>query len=160
MVTQEDLKQIIMLGYLSDDMREKLLPHVELLRFQERETVFRSGEPADVFFMLKSGKVLLEQRLSNKMTVSVGTIPPGFSFGWSAIIPGGKYTLDTVCAEESSVLAISSDTLVRIMNNDNSLGYIIMQRLLRVMQARLTNRTEQFVRVIAKHPDIQTLMDD
>jgi len=160
MVTHEDLKQIIMLSYLSDDMRGKLVPNMEMLRFHERESVFRSGEVADVFFMLKTGKVLLEQRLSDKMTVTVGTIKPGFSFGWSAILPDGRYTLDAVCAEESQVLAISRDTLIELMDNDHSMGYIIMQRLLRVMQTRLDNRTEQFVRVIAKHPDIQTLIEE
>jgi len=158
MVTNQDLKQIIMLSYLSDEMRSKLIPHTEGLHFQERESVFKSGEVADVFFMLKTGKVLLEHRLSDKMTVTVGTIKAGFSFGWSAMIADGRYTLDAVCAEESEVLAISSDTLVGIMDNDHKMGYIIMQRLLRVMQTRLDNRTDQFIRVIAKHPDIQSLI--
>jgi len=160
MVTHEDLKQIIMLSYLSENMRNKLIPHMEALHFQERESVFKSGEVADVFFMLRTGKVLLEHRLSEKMTVSVGTIKAGFSFGWSAIIPDGRYTLDAVCAEESEVLAIASDTLFEIMDSDHEMGYIIMQRLLRVMQTRLDNRTDQFIRVIAKHPDIQSLIEE
>jgi CRP-like cAMP-binding protein len=160
MVTNEDLKQIIMLNYLSDDMRSRLIPHMEALNFQERQSVFKSGEVADVFFMLKTGKVLLEHRLSDKMTVSVGTIKAGFSFGWSSIIPDERYTLDAVCSEESEVLAISSDMLMGIMDNDHKMGYIIMQRLLRVMQTRLDNRTDQFIRVIAEHPDIHSLIEE
>jgi hypothetical protein len=40
------------------------------------------------------------------------------------------------------------------------MGYIFSQRLLRVMKSRLDHRTEQFMRVIRNHPDLQSLFEE
>jgi hypothetical protein len=42
------------------------------------------------------------------------------------------------------------------MDSDPEMGYIISQRLLRVIKKRLDLRTEQFLRAISHHPDLET----
>ena len=44
MVAREDLKQIAMLRYLSDEMLDKLIPITKLVHFDKRELIFRQGE--------------------------------------------------------------------------------------------------------------------
>jgi len=160
MVSREDVKDVVILGYLTEEMIQKLLPEIELIRFDEREIIFRSGDPADMFYMLKRGKILLEQRISDKVTVSVGAIKPGFSFGWSAMLGGEAYSLDTVCGEPCEVLRIRARTLLDMLDQDHSMGYLLTQRLLRVVKKRLDNRTQQFLKVITDHPDIQPLIEE
>ena len=47
MVSKEDLKQIAMIGYLTDEMIEKMLPIIDVLRFDEQEIIFREGQKWD-----------------------------------------------------------------------------------------------------------------
>ncbi|MEW6671508.1 MAG: cyclic nucleotide-binding domain-containing protein [Thermodesulfobacteriota bacterium] len=157
MLTKEDFKKIVLLRHLTDDMLDKLLPHIELKIFSESDLIFREGDAADHFYMLKRGKVLLEKRLSEKITVSVGAVKAGFSFGWSAMLDDGAYTSDAVCAETCDVLSVRREKMLNLMNEDHSLGYIFTQGLLRIIKKRLDHRTEQFLRAIQNHPDIQSL---
>ena len=73
MLSIEDLKRVVILSYLNDELLEKLLPAIDFLRFEERDSVFLEGDIADRFYMLRRGKILLEKRTSDKITVSVGT---------------------------------------------------------------------------------------
>ena len=158
MISKEDLKNITILSYLTDEMRDKILPIIEVLRFDEQEIVFKDGDPANRFFMVKRGKVLLELRVSEKATVFVGAVKPGFSFGWSAMLDGGTYTTDAVCAEETEVFALGREQILSLIATDIDMGYRMTQRLLRVIKKRLDIRTEQFIRLIKKHPDMQNLL--
>ena len=159
MVSREDVQNIVIFGYLSEEMINRLLPEIELLRFKEGEIIFHSGEPADMFYSLKRGKILLEQRISSKVTISMGTVIPGFSFGWSSMLGDGTFTVDTVCGEPCEVLRIRSRTLFNMLEEDHSMGYRFMYRLLRMLRRRLDDRTEQFLKLIMDHPDIQPLID-
>ena len=77
MITKDELRKIVILGYLTDSMMEKLIPLVERIHLNEQDYLFRQGDLAEKFFMLNRGKVLLEQRISDKMTVSIESIRPG-----------------------------------------------------------------------------------
>ena len=154
MVSKEDLKQIEMLSYFTDEMLDKMLPLIDVLRFEDQEIIFREGDFADRFFMLKRGKVLLELRVSDKATVSMGSVKPGFSFGWSAMLDSGAYTTAAVCAEATEVYSVRREKLLNLLDNDHSMGYVMTQRLIRIMKRRLDIRTEQFIRLIKNHPDM------
>ncbi|MBW1641237.1 MAG: cyclic nucleotide-binding domain-containing protein [Deltaproteobacteria bacterium] len=159
MVTIKDLKAIVILGFLTDDMIDKFLPITESLKFDEGEVVFREGENAERFYMVRRGKILLEQRISEKITISMGTVKPGYAFGWSAMLGGTTYTSDAVCAERSEVFSVNGIELTRLLDKDPSMGYRMTQRVLRIIKKRLEIRTEQFLRAIKDHPDIQHLVE-
>lgn len=158
MIAREDLKQIIMLGYLTDEMLDKLIPIIELLHFDKRELVFRQGEKARHFYMLKEGKVILEQRITDKIAVSVSAIKPGNSFGWSAMLDGEEYSIDAVCAEPSKVFSLRDEKIKALFEEDHSLGFIMSQRLLHIIKKRYDIRTEQFIKTIRHHPEISSLL--
>lgn len=158
MIEAKDLKKFVMLGYLSDEMLNKLIPITEVLLFAEDEIIFRQGEKADRLYFLKKGKVLLEHRITDHMTATMNAINPGYSFGWSAMLDDDLYSTDAICAEPSQVYAFRESKLKKIMNEDHSLGFIISQRLLYVLKQRYDARTEQFVKTIRYHPDISKLL--
>lgn len=157
MVTRSDVKNIVIFSHLTDDMIEKLLPEVELLRFSEGEIIFRRGDSADTFYSLKRGKILLEQRVSEKVTISVGTVKPGYSFGWSALLGDETFSVDTVCGEPCEVITIKAQRLFEMIDEDFEMGYRLMHRLLHMVRRRLDGRTELLMKVITDHPDIQQL---
>jgi CRP/FNR family cyclic AMP-dependent transcriptional regulator len=163
MITKDELRRVVILGYLTDSMLEKLIPIVERAHVDERQYVFRQGDSAEKFFMLSHGKVLLEQRISEKMTVSIESVRPGYSFGWSGMMTGGiepysRYTSDAISTEASELFVLKGEDLNNLLDNDHHMGYLICQRLTRVIAGRLRHRTEQFVRIIKQHPDIDNLI--
>ena len=160
MVSREDLKSILVLRYLSDEMLDKLTPMVDILHFEEREVIFRQGDKGSRFYLLKRGKIVLEKRLSDGLSFLAGSVKPGYSLGWSAMLEEGDYTLDAIATETCEVYAITGDKIKKLLNDDHTMGYIMTQGLLRVLKRRLDNRTEQFIRVLTQHPDIKNLDDD
>ena len=154
----EDLKQIVLLSHLDDEMLAKLIPITELLLFDDKEIIFRQGDKAERLYMLLHGKVLLEQRLSEIITVSVSAIKPGFTFGWSAMLNEDTFTSDAICAEPCKVFSFRREKIKALLEQDHSLGYIISQRLLRILKQRLDIRTAQFIKTIKHHPDLVDLL--
>lgn len=159
MTTKNSLRSIHILENLTDAMLEKLLPHIHHEHFEERDVIFREGDRSDHFYMLKKGKVLLEKRISSKTTVSIASIKPGFSFGWSTML-NEPLRLDAVCAEPSVIYTLNTSEAFKQMEADPHMGYLIHKKLIRIVQQRLDLRTEQFVRVISKHPHIQPLLEE
>lgn len=159
MVSKEDLRQIVILGYLKGYMLEKLLPIVDQMVFHEQDSIFREGDIADRFYMLKRGKILLEKRISDKVTISLGSVKAGFSFGWSTMFDVGHYTTDAICAEMCEVFSVRREKLLGLLNEDHSMGYILNQRLMRVIKKRLDVRTEQFLMSIKHHPEMLALFN-
>ena len=157
MISKEDLQKIVILESLSDSMLGKLAPAIELINAREQETVFEEGTAADRFYMLKSGKILLEKQISDKVTVSLGAIKPGYSFGWSAIF-GEPYSFLAVSAEESEIFTIEAKTIVSLLENDHTMGYKVMGSLTRMMRNRMSRIEEQFLRSVREHPDIESLL--
>ena len=159
MVPSEELKQIVILSYLNNDMISKLQPVIEMITIDGGETVFKEGSLADRFYMLKRGKILLEQTLSDTVTVSLGSVKPGYSFGWSAMLESETYSSNAVCSETSEIFVARAKQLKNLLDNDPAMGYLFFQSLLRIIKKRHDQRTEQFIRVISNHPDIKGLVD-
>ena len=158
MIPIDDLRKIIILEKLSDEMFEKVIPTVNVLKLTEQETVFNEGSDAKYLYMLRTGKVLLEKRISDKITVSLGAIKPGFSFGWSSIF-GEPYSFMAICAETSEILMINANKILSLMQEDHSLGFSLMQSLTRMMKNRMDRIQEQFLKAIKEHPDFESLLD-
>jgi len=159
MISRETLKQIVMMGYLSDDMLDELIPITELLQYDEKEFVFHQGDKADRYFSIIQGKVLLEQRIATGVTVSISSIEAGFGFGWSALLDEEAefYTSDAICAEATQLLSFRAQKLKALFEKDYQLGYIMSRRLLHVVKKRYDIRTEQFIKAIKDHPDLGAL---
>lgn len=157
MVPLEDLKEIIILAHLESDMLARVCEVVDVLSFHDQEVIFRQGDVADRFYMVKRGKVLLEQAMTDLVTVFVGSIKPGYSFGWSTMIEEGHYTTDAVCAEPCEIFSIRGRKLRDLCVRDTHMGFLLSQGLLRILKRRYDYRTEQFLKVIQHHPDMKGL---
>ena len=157
MVSLKELKKIVLMRHLTDAMLEGLQPHIDILNFAEGEVIFKEGDTADQFYLLKKGKVLLEKKMSEKITLYFGAVKEGYSFGWSAMLDGGSYTSYAICAEPCEVFSLRRSIILDRMDKDHDMGYIFTQRLLRVIKARLDHRTDQFLRSIMNQPDLQNL---
>lgn len=158
MISVRELKKFVMLGYLSNEMLTSLIPITEEKNFDEDEMIFKQGEKADRLYLLKKGKVLLEHRVTDKLTVSMSSIEPGYSFGWSSMLGNDVYSSNAICAQACQVYSFNDFKLKEKMKEDHSLGFIVSQRLLYVIKQRFDIRTSQLIKMIKLHPDISNLL--
>ena len=158
MFTRDDLRQMVMLASLSETMLDQLIPITEMNQFDAKEYVFRQGDPADRLYFLIKGKVLLEHRMSPEMAVSLSSVKPGNSFGWSALLDDEGFTMDAICSEPSQMLSYRAERLKSLFDKDHSFGYIMYRRLLQVIKQRYDILTVQFIKALRHHPDIGSLL--
>ncbi len=158
MVSAQDLKGIALFEDLTDGMLDKLAPLFQTESFEERQMIYEVGSPADRFYSLKRGKVLLEAELAPAVIISLGSIKPGYSFGWAALRPAATYGTYAVTAEPCDVYAVPGDMLLKVLDGDHSMGYLIMQKAARILENRLERRSNQFLNVITKHPEMAALL--
>jgi CRP/FNR family cyclic AMP-dependent transcriptional regulator len=100
------------------------------------EHLFREGEPADTFYVVRSGRVAIRMRLPTDAVV-VDTARDGDVVGWSWLVPPYRWTFDAVATEETSVVSIDGACLRGKCEADPALGYALLQRVVRVMSTRL-----------------------
>jgi CRP/FNR family cyclic AMP-dependent transcriptional regulator len=55
--------------------------------FHEGERLFREGDPADVFFLVRHGLVALDTYVPNRGQLTVETVGAGEIVGWSWLVP-------------------------------------------------------------------------
>ncbi|NVL89930.1 MAG: cyclic nucleotide-binding domain-containing protein [Desulfobacterales bacterium] len=158
MASIEDLRRILLFENLPDQMLKQILPIVQLESFDDRHVMYEAGNAADRFYSLKNGKVLLEAELAPTLIISLGSIKPGYSFGWSALRPGATHTSYAVCAEPCEMFVMPGDKFSALLDRDNTMGYLVMQKVSAILEGRLDRRTAQFLKVITKHPEIGALL--
>ena len=85
------------------------LPHVEVLadsamlkEFAPNELIFREGDPANRFYLIESGKVILETSKNEKTTTLIQTIGAGDVLGWSWLFPPYYWHFDARAAEATN----------------------------------------------------------
>lgn len=157
MIKKSDLKKNEFLQALTDEMLEKLIPIIGVLEVESREIVFNEGDPAENFYLVKSGQVLLEQKISNDILVNVSAIDPGDAFGLSVLLNRDVRSMSAICNEAATLFVINRNFLLELMEKDHSMGFLIMKHTAKVLNRRWVKRTEQFLRALKSHPDIHAL---
>lgn len=157
MISKDDFKNNNIFGNLTDEMIDKILPLAEIANFEQRDFVFKEGDVVENFYMMKRGTVLIEQKLTDKMTVTAGTITAGESFGYSSLFSEGLYSTNAVCSDQCEVIVINGERINDLLKADHSMGFHVMQNIVAVLNNRLSRRTEQFLKAVSTHPDIYEL---
>lgn len=160
MLTIKELSHYPIFQDLNDKELELVLPMCSHVHVDEQKRIYKEGERAETFFLVQSGTVLLEQRISKKMVVTVGSLKAGGSFGLAAILGHESYSMDAVAANPCELIMIHGPSLMDLFSQNTSIGYKITKATVLILQERLVQRTQQFVRSIASHPDIHGLEED
>ncbi|MEQ6902093.1 cyclic nucleotide-binding domain-containing protein [Nocardioides sp. YIM 152588] len=98
--------------------------------------VFREGEPADTFYVVRRGCVAIETPTPTGPLV-IQTAHEGDVVGWSWLVPPYRWTFDARATEETSLIAFDGACLRGKCEGDPALGYALMQRVVQVMSDRL-----------------------
>jgi CRP/FNR family cyclic AMP-dependent transcriptional regulator len=107
------------------------------VRFAAGEQLFREGEAADTFYVVRHGSVALETFVPARGPVVIETIESGDVIGWSWLFPPYRWHFDARALTVVRAVAFDGACLRRKCDEDPVLGYALMGRVAQVLIERL-----------------------
>src|SRR5262245_47757712 len=107
------------------------------VRFEAGQMIFREGEAADQFYLVRQGKVALEVYIPERGAAPILTLSTGDVLGWSWLIPPYKWRFDARAIETTHAFALDGKCLRGKCEEDPSLGYEILKRIAATIAERL-----------------------
>jgi CRP/FNR family cyclic AMP-dependent transcriptional regulator len=107
------------------------------VHFAAGDLLFREGGDADSFYVVRYGRVALEVHDPRGGTLVVDTADEGDVVGWSWLVPPYRWIFDARAVTPTSAVQFDGVCMRGKCEADPQLGYALMQRVTRVMYARL-----------------------
>lgn len=126
--------------------------------FAPGEYLFRTGQPADQFFVVRRGRVALEVHSPASGTMVVDTADAGDVVGWSWLVPPYHWLFDARAVEPTGAVTFDGECLRGKCEEDPRLGYQLMKSVSQVMLSRLTATRVRLLDVYGKANSVSPLL--
>jgi CRP-like cAMP-binding protein len=110
--------------------------------YPKGRVLFKRDDFADSLYILEDGRVDLVIQGNERFSFPLNQ--SGYVFGWSALVEPNRYTATAECVEESKVIKLDGDRLMRIFEKHPMEGLTIMKRLAGVIGTRLDTIYQRF----------------
>jgi CRP-like cAMP-binding protein len=107
------------------------------VRFREGELLFRDGDEADSFLVLRHGSVALETFVPARGPVTIETLEAGEVLGWSWLFPPYRWHFDARATTLVRATSFDGACLRGKCEGDPKLGYDLMSRFAQILIERL-----------------------
>jgi len=119
-------------------------PHLTLLagcasqvRVDEGEFLFREGEVARAFYLVRHGSVAIQSITPHEGMVTIQTLGEGDILGWSWLLPPYRWHFSARAIQPTVVVGLDAACVRGKCEQDPGFGYDIMRRFSQVMASRL-----------------------
>lgn len=127
---------------MSDHLIQLLADSIMEMQFKPGDWIYRQGNPANRFYLILEGKVLIESEVKERGTIPIRTLGPGDDLGWAWLF-SPHYMHFSACAIEPTRAIFFYGTRLREKCEANlELGYQLMKRVAEVVVRNL-NATQQ-----------------
>ncbi len=107
------------------------------VRFDPGTFVFRQGQEANNFYILRDGKVAVEVFAPQRGAITIDTLGAGEVLGWSWLIPPYHWHFDARALESTRAIALDGRCMRTKCESDHELGYELMKRFAQIIEQRL-----------------------
>jgi len=126
-----------MFAGLEQDQLELIAGCGRNVTFDAGARLFREGDPADTFFLVRHGIVALETYVPNRGPLTTSTISAGEIAGWSWLVPPYKWHFTGRAVEPVRAIQFDGTCLRGKCDEDPRLGYELLNRFAQVLVERL-----------------------
>jgi CRP-like cAMP-binding protein len=119
------------------------------VRFNASEYIFKEGEEANAFYLIRAGKVALEAFAPNYKPTMVMTLGEGDILGWSWLVPPYRWRFHARAMEPTRAFALDGKCLRTKCEQNHDLGYELLRRFAQIMEQRLISTCFQLLDVYA-----------
>ena len=106
-------------------------------RFGSGEYLFRLGDPARRFFLIRSGTVSIEYPVPGRAPDPIQTLSEGDLVGWSWLLEPHTRHFDARALDEVRTLCFDGDRLLGHASRDHEFGYHVLRQFAGVVTRRL-----------------------
>jgi len=106
-------------------------------RFTDDEILFREGDDADAFYVIRHGRVALETFVPARGSVTIETIDPGEVVGWSWLFAPYRWHFDARALGLVRATQFDASCLRAKCEQDPAFGYDLITRFTQVLIERL-----------------------
>ena len=121
-------------------------------RFEPGQFLFREGEEADHFFVIRHGMVAIEIGAPPRGVVTVQTWTDGEILGWSWLLPPYRWRSSAKATELTRVIVLDGKCLRQKCEADHDLGYELLRSFADVLARRLDLAYMQLLDLYANEP--------
>jgi CRP-like cAMP-binding protein len=132
--------------------------HLQLLvgcasnvRFTAGQFIFREGEEAHHFYLIRHGNVTLEIFVPGRGPLTIQTLGENDVLGWSWLFPPYRWMFDARALTLTRAIALDGQCLRGKCEDDHDLGYELVKRFAQVMMERLQATRLQLLDVYGGH---------
>jgi len=118
--------------------------------FEEGEQIFKEGDDANYFYVLRHGRVALEVFVPRRGPVNILSVEEGDVLGWSWMFPPYKWHFDARAVELTRAAVFDARCLRDKYEKDPKLGYDLMTRFAQVMLDRMNISRMQMLDMYGK----------
>jgi CRP-like cAMP-binding protein len=142
---------IKLLTALPQTQRERLMELAQEVSFAEDSRIFEAGGTADRFWVIRSGAVSLDQRVTPQQRITVGSLGAGDLLGWSWLFP--PYQWDFGAEAFSAVRAYEFDAaaVLALSVEDPLLGLSLVRIVAEILAHRLATTRSKLMEHYASH---------
>jgi CRP/FNR family cyclic AMP-dependent transcriptional regulator len=118
------------------------------IQFEPGQLIFSAGDMANRFYLIESGRVILETAETDRSIV-VDEIGPGDLLGWSWIFPPYRWHFASRAIEPTRAIFFYGTMLREYCEADPALGYELFKRMSEVMMKRLQRARTRLIAALA-----------
>ena len=145
MVNAEEIKDIVLLTHLNDEMLRKVAELATIVEVKAQAYVFKEGDYAENLYSVLEGKVALEVENAVNKTVRIKDIERYKTFGISSLVDTDeKRCISHARAmTDTRLVCWKAADLDKLFHHDYDLGLIFMKRITTVLKDRLQIKVAQ-----------------
>ena len=121
------------------------------VRFNAGDYLFRAGEPANEFYLLRHGRVALDIAVPGRGMITIETVSAGEIVGVSWLLPPYRWDHDTRAVELVRAIGMDAKCLRQKCDADHDVGYEMMLRFVPILVDRLRALRLQLLDVYGTH---------
>jgi CRP/FNR family cyclic AMP-dependent transcriptional regulator len=121
------------------------------VRFDEGHHLFREGDAADQFYVIREGMVAVHVLAPQTGFITVQTVGEGDVLGWSWLFPPHRWHFDARITRPTRALAFDGKCLRTKCDKDHDLGYELLKRFTRLVVERLEATRLQLLDLYGAH---------
>ncbi|MFJ9213783.1 regulatory protein [Streptomyces sp. L-9-10] len=129
---------------------ELLMRQARYVSFPQDTRIFEEGDPADRFWVIRSGAVSLDMYVPGRRRVMVETLGVGDLLGWSWLFPPHRWHFGAEAFSPVRTLEFDGHAVRAMCEADPALGYALTRSIAEILARRLevsrTKLLDQYMR--------------
>lgn len=122
---------------LSSEFMDFFAEHATEKTLKKGEILFERGQPADRFYLVREGRIVIEVPAIYGPSLEVQSLGPDKILGWSWLIPPYKWSFQARVEETSSVIEFDGKTMLDRCKSEPRFGYEVLKHFSSLMSERL-----------------------